>query len=108
MHKKRHANTLTTANSVWKATYGSQWFTNTYHAQTPRQWAKQVLGNTFSIQSSKHILRALNRLTMQTQITSPKTPKTPKTPKPQSSSINLRTPSKYTIRTPRYNLRASP
>jgi len=74
MHKNRHQNILTKANSLWKLTYGSQWYTNTYHAQTPRQWAKQVLGNTFSIQSSKHIIQALNKLNMQTPIT-PKTPK---------------------------------
>jgi len=97
MRKKRHTNILTTANSLWKATYGSQWFTNTYRSQTPRQWAKQVVGNTFSIQSSKHILRALNRLNMQTQTTSSKTPKA------QRSSINLRTPSQYTVRSLRYN-----
>jgi len=94
MHKKRHQNILTKANKAWQQAYGTKWFTNTYHAQTPRQWAKQVIGNTFSIHSSKHILRALNKLN--TAIT------TPKKIKAQCSSMNLRTPSQYTVRNLRY------
>jgi len=43
MKKNRHKNILTQANSMWKQAYGTKWFTNTYHAQTPRQWAKQVV-----------------------------------------------------------------
>jgi len=74
MHKKRHTNILTKATSLWKQTYGSQWYTNTYYAQTPQEWAKQVLGNTFSIQSSKHIIRALDKSNMKTPIT-PNIPK---------------------------------
>ena len=100
MHKNRHENILTKANSLWKLAYGSQWYTNTYHAQTPRQWAKQVLGNTFSIQSSKHIIRALNKLNMQT-------PNTPKTPKAQCSSMNLHTPTQYAVRSLRYTVHSS-
>jgi len=52
MHKNRHNNILTKANKAWKEAYGTKWFTNTYHAQTPRQWAKQVIGNTFSIHTA--------------------------------------------------------
>jgi len=66
MHKNRHKNILTKVNSLWKLAYGLQWYTNTYNAQTPRHWAKQVLGNTFSMQSSKHIIRALNKSNMPT------------------------------------------
>ena len=64
MHKNRHRNILTKATRLWKQQFGSTWFTNTHHAQTPGQWAKQVLGNTYSIHSAKHILFALNRLNM--------------------------------------------
>jgi len=94
MHKNKHKNILTQANKIWKQTYGSKWYTNTYHVQTPRQWAKQVLGNTFSIHSAKHILRALNKINTSTM--------TPKKPKPLCSSMNLRTPSQYTVRNLRY------
>ena len=61
MHKKRHTNILSKANKLWRDTYGSIWYTNTYHAQTPRQWAKQVLGNTFSLHSTKHINILINQ-----------------------------------------------
>ena len=94
MKKNRHKNILTQANNVWKHAYGTKWFTNTHHAQTPRQWAKQVIGNTFSINSAKHIIRALNKIN--TNITSPKKII------PQCSSINLRTPSQYIVKNLRY------
>ena len=94
MHKNRHKNILTQANKAWRTAYGTKWFTNTYHAQTPRQWAKQVIGTTFSIQSAKHIIKALNKINNSTI--------TPKKPKPQCSSINLRTPSQYTVQNLRY------
>jgi len=35
MHKNRHKNILTQANKAWQTAYGTKWFTNTYHAQTP-------------------------------------------------------------------------
>jgi len=89
MHKNRHKNILTQANKSWKQTYDSKWYTTTYHAQTPRQWTKQVLGNTFSIHIAKHILLALNKIN--TSII------TPKKAKPLCSSMNLRTPSQYTV-----------
>ena len=94
MHKNRHNNILTKANKAWKEAYGTKWFTNTYHAQTPRQWAKQVIGNTFSIHSSKHIIKALNKINTTTL--------TPKKQKAMCSSINLRTPSLYTVQNLRY------
>jgi len=94
MTKNRHKNILTQANNIWKHAYGTKWFTNTHHAQTPKQWAKQVIGNTFSIHSAKHIIRALNKINTNTS--------TPKKPKPQCSSMNLRTPSQYIARNLRY------
>jgi len=75
MHKNRHRNILTKATRLWKQQFGSTWFTNTYHAQTPGQWAKQVLGNTYSIHSAKHILFALNRLNMKIDSKTPKSTK---------------------------------
>jgi len=97
MHKNRHRNILKKATNLWKQKFGSIWFTNTYHAQTPGQWAKQVLGNTFSIHSAKHILFALNKLNMKID------PKTPRSTKAKCSSMNLRTPTQYAVRTLRYS-----
>jgi len=51
-------NILTTANSLWKTALSSQWFTNTYHAQAQRKWAKQVLeSNFFHPKLKAHITR---------------------------------------------------
>jgi len=72
LHPKRHKNILKRANKNWHALYGDKWYTNTYHAKTPAQWAKQVIGNTFSIESSRHIIRAMI-VSSRPNISTPKT-----------------------------------
>jgi len=96
-HKDRQKNILKIANANWRKSYGTKWFTNNYQAQTPGQWAKQMLGTTFSLHSAKHIIRALN--TIQSTSHTPT-----KTPKLQCCSINLHTPTLYAQRTLQYNM----
>jgi len=100
-HNKRHKNIFSRADAVWKATYGNKWYTNTHHAQTPSQWAKQVLGNTFSIHSSRHILRAMHKIHIKNTY---KTPSSTKKPNLQCCSTNLYTPSNYAVRSLRQQL----
>jgi len=101
LHPKRHKHILEKADSNWKSEYGNKWYTNTHHAQTPSQWAKQVLGNTFSIHSSKHILRAIHKSYMQNTFTSPSSRKQEKNI--SYCGINLQTPTQYAVRTLQFN-----
>ena len=97
-HEDRQKNILKIANGNWRKKYGTKWFTNNYQAQTPGQWAKQMLvGTTFSLHSARHIIRSLN--TIQSSSYTPT-----KTPKLQGCSINLRTPTLYAQRTLQYNM----
>jgi len=91
-HKKRKKNVLKRATKHWRETFGNKWYTNTFHAQTPGQWAKQVMGITFSMESAKHILRATN-LAYSKSLHA-----TPKQRKISCCSMNLHTPSSYTVR----------
>jgi len=90
LHPKRHKNILKRANKNWHSSFGDKWYTNTYHAKTPAQWAKQVLGTTFSLESSRHIIRAMIA-SSRPQTSTPKT-------KIQCCSMNLHTPTKYAAR----------
>ena len=96
LRKARQNNILNRATKNWKLSFGDKWYTNTYHAQTPGQWSKQVLGNTFSIHSAKHILRAMTNAANQ------KFNAKAKTNNISCCSINLHTPSKYTLRSLQY------
>jgi len=84
-------NILKRANKNWHASYGDKWYTNTYHAKTPAQWAKQVIGNTFSLESSRHIVIRAMIASSRPQTSAPKT-------KIQCCSINLETPTTYAAR----------
>ena len=92
LRSARDKNLLHRATKNWTTKFGSKWFTNSYHAQTPAQWAKQVLGNTFSLHSSKHILRAMSDAANKTFS------QTPKSKKISCCSMNLHTPTNYTVR----------
>ena len=96
LRKARQNNILNRATKNWKLSFGDKWYTNTYHAQTPGQWSKQVLGNTFSIHSAKHILRAM------TNAANKKFNAKAKSNNISCCSINLHTPSKYTLRSLQY------
>ena len=98
LQKSRQTNILNRATRNWKLSFGDKWYTNTYHAQTPGQWAKQVLGNTFAVHSSKHILRAM------TNAANRKFSKSPKNTNISCCSINLHTPTNYTVRSLQYAL----
>jgi len=101
-HKHRHKNILTKADKCWKDLYEDKWYTNTYQAKLPSQWAKQVLGMTFSLHSAKHILRAINL--SHTKNISTSQPQKSKT-SIQCCSMNLHTPAKYVTRSLRHSLR---
>jgi len=98
LRKSRQKNILNHATKNWKMLFGDKWYTNTYHAQTPGQWAKQVIGNTFSIHSAKHILRAMTNAANQ------KFQTTSKTNNISCCSTNLHTPTTYTLRSLQYAL----
>jgi len=98
LRKTRQKNILNHATKNWKTLFGDKWYTNTYHAQTPGQWAKQVLGNTFSIHSAKHILRAMTNAANQ------KFQNTSKPTNISCCSTNLHTPTNYTLRSLQYAL----
>jgi len=96
-HKKRQRNILKLATRNWIRQYGTKWFTNTYQAQNPAQWAKQVLGTTFSLHSARHILQAINTVTRPTN-------NSQKSHRLQCCSMNLHTPTQYAQRTLQYTL----
>jgi len=98
LQKKRQNNILNCATTNWKMSLGDKWYTNTYRAQTPGQWAKQVLGNTFSIHSAKHLLRAMTNAANQ------KFSAKAINNNISCCSINLHSPSKYTLRSLQYAL----
>jgi len=96
-HKKRQRNVLKLATKNWIKQYGTKWFTNTHQAQNPAQWAKQVLGTTFSLHSARHILQAINTVNRPSNISATIT-------RTQCCSMNLHTPTQYAQRTLQYAL----
>jgi len=79
-HKKRQRNVLKLATKKC---------TNTYQAQNPAQWAKQVLSTTFSLHSTRHILQVINGVNRPTNISTTNS-------RTQCCSMNLHTLIQYT------------
>ena len=58
----RHTNILGSADKNWHDKYPTTWFTNTYQAQSPSQWADQIMGATHLKWSSRLIQKAVKRI----------------------------------------------
>lgn len=52
---------LPMADNYWKEEHASHWFTATYHATTPSQWAQQQLGIHTLIAFGNHISASISR-----------------------------------------------